>query len=239
LGEKFADKTNQVSMDRTIEDQNGNTVIVRTSGYASFADEDLPTGSGSIVCIVNHHNGEIQLLVRSFNEIQMDNARFSGLIMKKDFNDDELTSNGWTQEHVLGTVATWETSSAGGAPNPYAAISNYDGAKYDADVWLVSPAVDLTGSASPKLIFDNAYKYTGPALELYISTDYTSGPVSSGTWTNITSSANWSAGNFVFVTSGEIDLSAYNSSNVHIAFRYQGNTADGSTWELDNIVIKS
>lgn len=240
LGEKFADKENLQSMDRTLEDQNGNTVIIRNSGYASFADADLPSGSGSIVCIVSHYNGEIQLLVRSYDEIQMTNARFPGLILKKDFNDDEVTSGGWSQYQVVGTETVWETSTAGGAPNPYVAASNYiNGAKYNSDLWLISPSIDLSGSTSPKFSFDNAYNYTGPALELYVSTDYISGAPSTGNWTNISTSAIWSGGGWTWVNSGDIDLTAYIGSNVHVAFRYQGNTSDGSTWEVDNIVIKS
>ncbi|MEX1003224.1 MAG: DUF5689 domain-containing protein [Crocinitomicaceae bacterium] len=240
LDETYADKENLISEDRLLEDQSGNTVVVRTSGYSSFADQQIAQGSGSIVCIVNHFNGEIQLLIRSFAEINLNNPRFNGLVLLKDFNDDEITSGGWTTQNVVGTVAQWETSSAGGAPNPYAAISNYENnTKYDTDSWLISPSVDLSGLTTPTLSFDNAYKYTGLPLELYVSTNYVSGDPSSGTWANITGSANWSGGNFIFVNSGDIDLSPYLGTNVHVAFRYQGTTSDGSTWELDNILIKS
>jgi len=239
LSETFADKPNLEDKDRLLEDQNGNVVVVRTSGYSSFADQQLPQGSGSIVCIVNHFNGEIQLLIRSYSEIDMDGPRFSGLSLYKDFNDDELTSNGWTTQKVIGTI-DWETSSAGGAPNPYGAISNYNGSTNIAtDNWLISPSIDLTTSGTPLLIFDNAYKYNSSTpLELYISTDYVSGAPSTGTWVDISSSANWSGGNFNWANSGDIDISAYKQANVHIAFRYQGSSSDGSTWELDNILIK-
>jgi hypothetical protein len=239
VGEKFADKENLQSKDRTLEDQNGNTVIVRNSGYASFADELLPDGSGSIVCIVSHFNGEIQLYIRSYEEVQMTNPRFSGLVAKKDFDDDEVTSGGWTEYAVVGSFAKWETSTAGGAPNPYGVISNYDGVNYEADVWLISPSIDLSGSTTPTLSFDNAYNYGGAALELYVSTDYVSGDPNSATWTNMTTAAIWSGGGFTWVNSGPINLSPFTNSNVHVAFRYQGSNSDGSTWELDNITIKS
>ena len=38
LGETFADGENLLSLDRILEDADGNTVKVRTSGYAAFAD---------------------------------------------------------------------------------------------------------------------------------------------------------------------------------------------------------
>lgn len=239
LGETYADKDNQISRDHLLEDQNGNTIVVRTSGYASFAGEPIATGSGTVVLIAAVYNGAMQLLIRDYSEINFSAPRFSGLALYKDFNDDEITSYGWTTQTVAGNFTAWETSSAGGAPNPYAAASNYDGSINEiADVWLISPSVDLSGYSTPKLSFDNAQNYPGTALEVYITTSYAGGLPNIGNWTNITSMANWSSGSFTFVNSGPIDISAYISSNVHIAFRYQGTATDGSTWELDNILIK-
>ena len=239
IGQTYADKTNQISKDHILEDQNGNTIVVRSSGYASFADQTLATGSGSIVLIAAVYNGAMQLIIRDYSEINFNSPRFNGLAVYKDFNDDEITSNGWTTQTIAGTFTQWETSSAGGAPNPYASISNYNGSNEVADVWLISPSIDLSGYTAPKFSFDNAKNYTGPNLEVYISTDYVSGLPSTGNWTNISSFANWSTGGFTFVNSGLIDLSGYGQANVHVGFRYQGGSSDGSTWELDNILIKA
>ena len=241
LNNTYADKPNLESRDILLEDQNGNTVVVRTSGYSSFADQQIAQGSGSIVLIAAVYNGAMQLLIRSYAEVNMNGPRFTGLVLNKDFNDDDPFSQGWSQQAVVGTFANWETSSAGGAPNPYAVISNYDfdgGVNIETDNWLISPSFDLSGASAPTLSFDNAENYGGPALELKISTDYVSGDPSSANWTDLTSFANWSSGGFTFVNSGDIDLSAYLGTNIHIAFRYTGTTSDGSTWELDNIVIK-
>ncbi len=239
LNNTYADKPNLESKDILVEDQNGNTAVIRTSGYSSFAAEQIAQGSGSIVLIAAVYNGAMQLLIRSYSEINMNGPRFTGLVLNKDFNDDEPLSQGWTEEAVVGTYASWETSSAGGAPNPYVVISNYDGtSNIDTDNWLISPSFDLSGSSAPSLSFDNAENYGGPALQLMISTDYNSGAPSSGTWTDLSSFANWSSGGFTFVNSGDIDLTSYIGANVHIAFRYTGTTSTGSTWELDNIVIK-
>ena len=241
LDSTYADKANLESKDRLLEDMNGNTVVVRTSGYSSFADQQLDQGAGSIVLIAAVYNGSMQLLIRSFDEINMNGPRFVGLLLNKDFNDDDPFSGGWKQEALVGSFANWETSSAGGAPNPYAVISNYDfnsSSNIETENWLVSPSIDLSQSTAPILSFENAENYGGPALQLMVSTDYVSGSVSTGTWTDISSSANWSSGGFTFVNSGDIDLSSFVAPNVHIAFRYTGTNTDGSTWELDNIVIK-
>ena len=83
LEKTFADGENLISEDRLLEDESGNLIKVRTSGYAAFADELLPEGSGSITCIVSHFNGEVQLLIRSFSEINMSGPRFPGYLTRK------------------------------------------------------------------------------------------------------------------------------------------------------------
>ena len=238
LTETFADGENLVSEDRILEDEAGNTIKVRTSGYASFAEEMLPAGSGSIVCIVSHFNGEVQLLIRSFHEIDMNAPRFPGQLMSKNFDDESVTSGGWTTYKAVGDI-DWETSSAGGSPTDYGVISNYvDGSNHATENWLISPAIDLTAGTSPVLNFDNAENYGGPALELYASVDYdgVSNPNEQGTWLPL--SAVWSSGGFTWVNSGDVSLEGVIGTNVHIAFKYSGTDSDGSTWELDNIVIR-
>lgn len=238
LGLTFADGENLVSLDRILEDADGNIVKVRTSGYAAFADEQLPEGSGSLVCIVNHFNGEVQLLIRSYSEINFTEPRFPGLLMTKDFDDGEVLSGGWSTYDVLGGVP-WSTSSAGGAPNDYAVIKNYiDGVNIACETWLISPAVDLTLGASPVLNFDNAYNYSGPALQVYLSTDYdgTSNPTLQGTWTEVPYTS--SGGGFTWANSGNIPLGAFIGTNVHVAFKYTGTASSGSTWEVENIAIR-
>ncbi len=233
----YADASGQQSMNLTLEDAAGNNILVRTSGYASFAGEPVATGSGSLTAIVGVYNGELQLYIRSFDEINMSNTRFAGLLANKNFDDDDVLSGGWMVYQAVGTD-TWETSTAGGAPSPYGVISNYDGSNNAAcESWLISPAMDLTLSASPWMSFVNAYSYGGDPLELLISEDYTTGDPNSSTWTTLP--AAWSTGFFSWESSGTIDLSAYTTNNVHVAFKYTGSNSDGSTWELDDIVIHS
>ncbi|MDG2370118.1 MAG: DUF5689 domain-containing protein, partial [Flavobacteriales bacterium] len=52
LGYSYADAINQFSENRTLTDCNGNTILVRTSGYANFAGTTVPDGNGSIIAIV-------------------------------------------------------------------------------------------------------------------------------------------------------------------------------------------
>lgn len=161
--------------------------------------------------------------------------------LTKDFDDNSATSGGWTINEptpATTTSLTWTTSTAGGAPTAYGMMKNYNGTGNEVvESWLISPTMDLSTSTTPTLSFINAYSYTGTALELMISTDYVSGAPSTGNWTAITSSATWSAGFFAWANSGNIDISAYNTTNVHIAYKYVGSATDGSTWEIDNVLV--
>jgi hypothetical protein len=235
LGTTFADAVNQSSENRLIEDCDGNVMIVRTSGFANYAGTELPTGNGSMVCIVNQFNGELQLILRSFNEILMTGARCPGQLLFKDFDDNSVTSGGWIVQQVIG-VETWTTSTAGGAPEPYGVIDNFNGSNSQTESWLISPSIDLSNSTAADLSFENACNYTGAALQVLVSTNYPgTGDPNGFTWTAL--SPNLSTGAWAWVNSGVIDLSAYLQSNVRIAFKYTGSNSDGKTWEIDDIEI--
>ena len=62
--------------DRQLTDIHGNTLVVRTSALASFADDPLPAGSGSIKGILGWFNGTPQLKVYDPREVDMNGARF-------------------------------------------------------------------------------------------------------------------------------------------------------------------
>ena len=237
LGGTYADKANLQSKDVILEDANGNTTIVRSSGYSNFADELVASGSGSITCIVGIFGNSVQLIIRSFDEIDMNGPRFAGIQELKNFDDGSITSGGWMQHTVIGNNVLWETSSAGGAATDYCQISNYiDGVKYDTENWLVSSSYDLTNISAPFLNFNNAFNYSGPTLQVLISTDYdgTSDP-NTATWSALNPIL--SSGSWAWANSGNVDLSAYKTSNVHIAFKYTGTSSSGSTWEIDDIKI--
>ena len=74
----YADGENLITENRTIEDENGKTLTVRTSGYASFANDSIPNGSGSIVAILGQYRDTPQLYIRSTEEVEMDNERLDG-----------------------------------------------------------------------------------------------------------------------------------------------------------------
>jgi hypothetical protein len=237
----FADAINQQSKNLTLEDCSGATVIMRNSGYANFAGSLTPIGKGTVYAIVGEFNGTMQLYIRSLNDVNLSGPRCPGSVIpyiSKDFEDNSITSAGWHVEQVSGTNINWTTATFGGST--FAKISNYiPTVNYACENWLISPSINLSSSSVPNLYFDNAYKYTGTPLQLMISTNYSgSGNPNLATWTNLTSSALWSSGNYVFVNSGAVSLGAFKTNGVYIAFKYTGTNVDGSTWEVDNIKVQ-
>lgn len=253
LCQTYADAVGQNSVDRTITNCQNQNLIVRTSGYANFAGETVPSGNGSLVAIVGQFNNTMQLTIRNINEVNMTGDRCTQgivcdeLYLYKTFNDGSLTSGGWKTKVVQSTPLphNWETSSAG-SNNPdgiYASVSGHNGDQTysDTELWLISPSVDLSNAQSPGLSFKNAKNYGGPALQLMISSDYdgTSDPSQQGTWIDYTGYASWSIGAFSWTNSGIIPMTVVNGeSNVHVAFKYTSTSGGGAaTWEIDVIVL--
>ena len=251
----YADAINLATGERYLNDCYGNSILVRTSGYANFADDTVASGKGSIIGIFTRYGATKQFIIRDINEVNMEGDRCGGssggggggsgnYILNKDFNDGSVTSGGWGS-FWSGTTTTENWGEWGIFGGDVAAASNFDintFTNYACESWLVSPSFDLTGTSSPYLVFDNVTRYNGPGLELYISSNYdgSSNPSQQGNWLNITSYVpNWDtdSGDWSFVSSGNIDLTPFISSNLNIAFKYIGTNTDGATWELDNIIV--
>jgi len=133
----------------------------------------------------------------------------------------------------------WQVDPGYGFPNPPCARMNgYSGGPVANDDWLISPSMNLGDYEDVIMTFYNAKNYDGPDMEVKISEDYSgSGDPTQATWTDLTYEK--STGFFEWIESGEIDLSQYNGSSVHVAFRYTSTDSQSSTWEVDEILIKS
>lgn len=123
----------------------------------------------------------------------------------------------------------------------YMKASSYKDATYEAESWLISPAIDLTGKSNVNLTFEHAI---GPNVDVdkntmtvWFSSDYKEGQPSGANWTqaNVTewSAAKW---NFVNVTL-PVPAEMQGKANIRFAFKY-ATTTDGSTWEIKNLYVK-
>jgi hypothetical protein len=86
-----------------------------------------------------------------------------------------------------------------------------------------------------KLAFYTATSYTGPALEVLVSGNYSGqGNPNLATWTPLT--ATLSSGSWTWTPSGYIDFTGYGDA-IRVAFKYTSTSTEAATWEVDNIMI--
>jgi hypothetical protein len=248
---KFNGTTSNANGSKTVKDCFGNSTIVFTFTSDAWSNEPLPLGNGPIIAVGGLFNTTKQLLIRSLNDVAgMINANCSGGggggggctdYFCDDFEGGTITANNaWVIKEVAnpGGLQSWVYGTINGN---YARATNWNGSiNQTADWWLISPAINLSGATAPKLNFDMVKRYVGDNIEVKISTNYdgTSAP-STATWTDITSlfTLDSNTGSWDFTNSGNGDITAYKAASVRIAFRYIGGTTNGSTWQIDNVVI--
>jgi len=142
----------------------------------------------------------------------------------------------WTTVSVIGTQVWDRNNTFGVGSTPCASMDGYENGYFENEDWLISPALDLSVYDNEKLTFYNAMNYTGPDLELKISSDYPgSGDPNNATWSDLTfikAPSGW-----VWTYSGEIDISSYTGAAVYVAFKFICTSSASATWEIDDIVI--
>ncbi len=218
----------------------GATAVV-ASAFSAGLSETLETVSGLVVetaydlYLVAEDDEDVPNIQDTVTTLDLITVIVPDVIVRAGF-DADLTP--FTQVSILG-AQTWVQASYSG--NGYAKASGYSGGAQDNDDYLVSPAIDLNGSNNNMLSFITAVNFAGPALQVWISTDfsgtYDSASVVDAVWTDLTSEFTYSGGSYAWAESGEFDLSSY-SGTVYIAFRYLSNPTDGaSTWEVDDFMV--
>ena len=123
--------------------------------------------------------------------------------------------------------------------------SGFVGKAYATESWVVTPGINLARATNPQLSFDQARKYGDFLAQCFVmaSTDY-AGDVTTCTWDTIPfnkdekgeyivpDGSNWN-----FISTGELDLSAYVGKEVYIGFQYTSDETNAATWEFQNILV--
>lgn len=74
LGSTYSEP-NQTT-NRTLQDAEGNEIILRNSSFADFAGDLLPEGSGKITGVMSKYNSTWQFYIRDTSDVQFDQPRF-------------------------------------------------------------------------------------------------------------------------------------------------------------------
>ena len=226
----------------TITDSEGNTAFLRIPDVSFYDGEEIPSGEVSIEAVAGQFFDDDQILARYDGEIMAtgDGGGEPATLLSENFDDETLDP--FTQFSVSSN-ANWEIGSFDGAT--FARVSGFD-ADEDSNDWLISPALDFSATSNEKLAFTTVKGYDGPELNVLVSTDYSgSGNPEDATWTDITDRATLAQNsdkpegeNFTpFISSGEVDVSDFDGSEVYIAFQYTSTPDNAATWEVDDVVV--
>ncbi len=243
-----------VAANRDLSDCSGNTIIVRTSGYASFANETLPAGKGSLTGIITVFSGDYQLLVRDYREVQLEGDRCGFVPQPPGTPVETLSQNfeGFKKDNETVYLAGWQNlATAGGrlwlakvfSGNTYVQATAYNSGLSSMVAWLITNPVNV--SSQKILTFQTAKAYwthtgTGFPLELLFSTDYNGKTPATATWIPLSATlAGKNDPDHTFMNSGNVNLPVVAGKAGFIAFRYTGSSSQNTSYRIDNIVVKA
>lgn len=151
-------------------------------------------------------------------------------------NNAGQVADGFTQYSAKG-AQVWACNQFGASGNGIQ-INGFSGGAQENEDWLISPAFDFTGFQYPLLQFASRKSFSGPDLELLVSTDYSgSGDPRLASWTPINGKFLDIRGD-VWKTASGISLADFKQSNVFIAFKYTSSPAlQAARWSIDQVRI--
>jgi hypothetical protein len=159
------------------------------------------------------------------------------VVHNKNFEDESLTSGGWTTYSVASNK-DWTIGSVGGGAAGslhYAEINGYQQDVLSND-WLISPSIDFGDLTDRKLSFftHHAFGNVLSELKLKYSINYTSGDPTSAVWTELSFTKPGTEN--TWLNSGHIEIPEIKADNIRFAFHYLG-TSNPKRWRVDEIVF--
>lgn len=251
IGSTFANAAQLQTLNRNLVDCNGNTIIVRTSGYANFANTVLPSGNGSIIAILGTFNSTKQLYIRRVSELEMTGERCTGNPVVCDpvnsvsenfedaVNNIDYNKACWQNIATVGS-RVWRGRSGTDANGLHVQATAFGSGETN-ETWLVAPVLVANGANT--LSFDTQTSFwVHNGLTVWISTNYNGTNPNAATWQQVSATIAGQSSGSSWVASGTIPLFGYMpqgyTGNFHIAFKYNGNGTDAtSSYRVDNIQI--
>ena len=243
------DSNEEKASNRTIKDEHGNTLIIRTSSYAKFAGDKLPVGKGNVTGILGRFRDSWQLTLRTAADV----ADFDGIAepdepVKPEGETETLLEESFGKDNKLGKFTIEDIQLPEGSDHVWAA-SNYDnkvyyamasafvgGANRDSESRLVSPKLNLNGKKKVTLTFMHTFKTFGADthkddLKLEVRID------GSQNWEEVVI-PNYSSGqDNKFIESGNVDLSKYADKTIQFAYHYKSTTKNALRWQIQDVKV--
>lgn len=246
IGRTFADAITHSDASKYLQDCDGNSITVRTSGYANFASAAVPCKGGKVRGVVQYYGATPQIFLRNLDDIQVSLERCGIVSTPTDTIDEDFTGipiaknvsgfNGWTSYTAVGD-AGWEGAGSGTATYTQASAYYATGAL---ETWLVSPPIDLATADTLQFQSQTAFFVNNhtPVSVWFTPTFDICNPgasvwqqINGATLANSTSGTTW-------VSSGALTLTAFTGTG-YISFKYEGNKTTGLTmnFRIDNVTI--
>jgi len=210
------------------------TVIVRTSNYANFANDSLPQGTGSLTAIAAVYGSTWQLYIRSAKELKFEGYVPGGDADLPYYQDFTSSFGTYTTYDALG-AQSWEIDYNTAKMTGYANNTNY--ANED---WLISKQVSLEGVSEVSMTMTYIARYFNNLdsdITIQVSSDYTGGDPAAATWTQVP--ASWTLGsNWTDFISTTVDLSQFAGQKVTVAVKYVSTDEKAGTIEVQSILIQ-
>lgn len=238
--------------EENITDSHGNTIMIRTSNYASFAGNKLPEGKGNVTGILGRFRGTWQLTLRTANDV----SDFTGSNEEEGGNEGGETPSGETKtlldekfdkENGIGNFTIKDITLPNGSTYVWTA-SNYkdtyymmasafvNGANQNSESRLISPELDLNGQQNITLTFMHTFKTFGAdthlqdlKLEVKVKGE--------NKWTEITIPQYSTGTDNSFVPSGDINLNNFENQIIQFAFHYKSTTENALRWQINNVKV--
>tara|TARA_R110002051_G_scaffold160201_1_gene231778 strand:+ start:189206 stop:190690 length:1485 start_codon:yes stop_codon:yes gene_type:complete len=249
--------TDEFDGERILEscDESGSSIIVSTSTFSDFKNLSLPNGQGSIKGILtrNFFGDTFNLAINTPEDVNFAGVESrcdpdflmctgpSGggtIIFEEDFEGfGTYDSEGWDNINIDGTSTDWFLNSF--SNNFYSRISAFNSNNAEANVWLVTPVINMDATTGEELSFDIQANFdNGTNLSVWVSTDYAGDPTTA-TWSILDAAipAGPSGGFGDFETVGPVNISCVDGNAV-FGFFYEGSDPSATTrYHLDNVEV--
>lgn len=223
--------TENAAQSRSFIDEVDEMAIVRTSNYANFALDIIPSDQGTLMGIWSAFGSDRQLFFRDLNDL-IDFTVYEKPILIESFSSN---FGGFTTWNELGEDVWF-------IKPPYGVV--IEGIKKRANKdWLISPSLDLSAYKTVTLTFEHAINYAGVNKlsyhTLWMTTD-NGLDYNTYNWVQVPITTYPTVNGWTFVSSGDISFPAEfvgQKNNVKFAFKYESKSPEFSTWEIKNVKV--
>lgn len=144
----------QQSVNQYIRDAQGNSLVVRTSGYSNFYNDVLPVGTGTVRGILSYYGDAWQLLLRDIRDVMFgtEGSKSEPYTVDKAIAQNNNGRTLWTEGYIVGSIKAGVSTVTGNADIEFGADADLDNnlviaPTADCKDWTQCMAVELPAAS--------------------------------------------------------------------------------------------